>query len=136
MKDVGTITKGDLFARMFPHGTLDFIAIVEGKGMNPDTEIAICENYPFSLQAVGCTDSGFVTGEYVALCPYIDTSNIPQNVASTKLVLHIGARTYTIQSSNIKRISGNPVYSMKDVDGLEWQIGTRIHFASPTRLDW
>lgn len=136
MKEFGTMTKGDVFARMFPHGTLDFIAIIEGKGMNPDTELAVCENYPFSLQAVGSTQNGWVTSEYVALCPYIDTSNLPQNVSSSKIVLHIGERTYNIQSSNIKRISGNPVYSMKDADGLEWQIGTRIHFTSSVRLDW
>ena len=136
MKDVGTIAKGDLFNRMFPHGTLDFSYIIEGRGMEDDTEVDLVSGYPFSLQAVGSTENGFITSEYVALCPYIDTSNIPQRAASTKLVLHIGVRSYTIQSTNIKRISGNPVYTMKDPDGVEWQIGTRIHFTSTTRLDW
>lgn len=136
MKEFGTMTKGDVFNRMFPHGTLDLVYIVEGSGRDPDTEVYVCQGFPFSLQAVGSTRNGFISSEYVILCPYIDTSNIPQNAASAKMVLHIGSRNYNIDSTSIKRISGNPVYSMKDADGLEWQVGTRVHFTSSTRLDW
>lgn len=140
MDSMGKITTSaaNLIERMFPWKiTLKDVLTIEGRGDEDDTviETVLLDDAPCSIQAVGSTKTGFIEHEYIILCPWVDTTQVPQPprnaVNSVELEVTIGVRKYTAKDSQVKGISGLPIYELGG-----WQIGSRIHVSVPAAWEW
>lgn len=139
MKEIGKITtqQTNLLETMLPWRIdVTHVNIEEGRDDDIVTETPLAVDYPCSIQALGSSKTGFVTREYIVLCPWIDTTQVPPPPSRgsnyIKVKLYVGQRVYELQDSAIKGISGNPVYELGG-----YLMGSRIHlYSSSGAIEW